>query len=390
MRAVDKLKLLGNALTTSSFNPYTAQDVCWNDVWNACRNALVLDASTSPSLLHCLLTTPVCVHSAVPSVHDYNDVIWVGEEVLSSLHPDELKAMVENIYEQKVSNRLNTSIDASVFSGPGFDFWTKNVWDEPEIERWKTWVKGTVEGSNVGRWVAPQTSASRFRSCAISALALNTAALQDLQAGTDFVEVLHKYCNMEEELNLHQMMVVKQLSETCLPQDNASREQILQKLAQEWVEQYNDGPQVDRMLSLSTGTYFRSAMRWKDNLNIHWLKICQNWIENSHNPCGSSKVLDGLLSAYSPTATASINEWTGMFIQAHCETQTPISDFSATHLTLSGSPLLVHAFPVLTQQQRKVAHEAAVSGMFPQLQKTLDSMGPKNVVRLPTRHPFLG
>lgn len=390
MRAVDKLKLLGNALTASSFNPYTAQDVCWNDVWESCRNALVLDASTAPSLLHCLLTTPVCINSAVPSVHYYKDVVWVGEDVLSSIHPDELKVMVENIYEKKLNNLIHTPNDVSVFNEPRFDFWTKNVWGETDIVQWKKWVEETLKGANMGLWIAPQTSASRFRSCAISALASNTAALQDLHVDTNFVEVLHKYCNMTEELNVNQMLVVKQLGEMCLPQDNASREQTLQKLAQEWIEQYNDGPQVDRMLALTTGTYFRSAMRWKDNLNVHWLKICQNWIENSHNPCANSKVLDGLLSAYSPTSTQSLSEWVGLFVQAHCETQTPISDFSATHLTLSGSPLLVQAFPVLTEQQKKVAHEAAVSGMFPQLQKTLDTMGPKNVVRLPTPHPFLG
>lgn len=389
MRAVEKLKLLGNALTASSFNPYTAQEICWSDVWNACRNALLLDASTSPLLLHCMLTTPVCVNSSVPSVHYHKGVVWVGEDVLNSIHPDELKTMVENIYEKKLNNLLHAPSDISVFNEPRFDFWTKNVWSASDITRWEKWVEETIEGSPIGPWVAPQTSASRFRSCAISDLALNTSALQHLQLGTNFIDVLHIYCNRVEELNVQQMLVIKQLSEMCLPQDNSSREEVLQKLAQEWIEQYNDGPEVDRMLSLTTGTYFRSTMRWKDNLNIHWLKICQNWNDNAHNPCASSKVLDGLLGAYSPTSTSSLGEWVGLFVQAHRETQTPISDFAATHLTLSGSPLLIQAFPVLTEQQRKVAHEAAVSGMFPQLQKTLDSMGPKNVVRLPTRHPFV-
>lgn len=386
MRAVDKLKLLGNALSAGSFNPYTAKDVCWNDVWDACRNALLLDASTSPSLLHCLLTTPVCVNSSIPSVHYHKGVIWVGEDVLRSIHPDELKTLVENIYEKKLNNLLHSPTDISVFNEPCFDFWTKHVWSETDIARWGKWVEATLESANVGPWIAPQTSASRFRSCAISNLALNTAALQDLQMGTNFVEVLHKYCTMGEELNVHQMVVVKQLGEICLPQDTASREDTLQKLAQEWIEQYSDGPEVDRMLSLTTGTYLRCAMRWKDNLNIHWLKICQNWTENSHNPCSSSKVLDGLLSAYSPTSAPSLVEWVELFVQAHCETHTPISDFTATHLTLTGSPLLIQAFPVLTEQQKKIAHDAAGSGLFPQLQKTLDSMSPTNVVRLTPRH----
>lgn len=389
MKAKEKLKLLGNALTASAFNPYTANDVCWTSVWNACRASLLMDTDVSPELLECILTTPVCVHNDLPSVHHHHDVIWVNPTVLREHHPDQLKVVIEEIYQNKLYNRLSTTSDAEpIFENPSLSYWTKNVWDQAQIQHWKQWVHQSVNGVNVGSWIAPQTSASRFRSCAMSDLARHSSELVHLQVGANLIDVLHLY-SQHEELTLEQMLVVKQLCEMCLPAEKSAREETMKQLAMQWKDIYSDGPQVERVVSMVTGTHCRSAQRWTDNLDVHWLRVCQNWAESSHDPCASNKVLDGLLSVYSPQSTSALKEWVELYLNAHVESQTPISDFAATHLTLIGSPMLTVVFPVLTNQQKTVAHEAAASGLFPELQKTLDTMAPKNVVRLPTRPTFI-
>lgn len=388
MKAKEKLKLLGNALTSSTFNPYTANNVCWTSVWNACRASLLMDTGVSPQLLECILTTPVCVHNDLPSVHEHQDVIWVNPAVLREHHPDQLKVVIEEIYQKKCDNKLPTiSIPQTIFDNPQFNYWTKNVWGPAQIQQWKQWIHASVNGMNVGVWTPPQTSASRFRSCAMSDLARNSSDLIHLQVGTNLIDVLHLY-SQHEDLTIEQMLVAKQLCEICLPAEKSAREETMKQLALQWKDIYSDGPQVERIVSMMTGTHCRSAQRWTDNLDVHWLKISQNWAESSHDPCTSNKVLDGLLSVYSPQATSDIQEWLQLYLHAHVESQTPISDFSATHLTLMGSSMLSIVFPVLTNQQQTVAHEAAASGLFPELQKTLDSMAPKNVVRLPTRPTF--
>lgn len=388
MKAKEKLKLLGNALTSSAFNPYTANNVCWTSVWNACRASLLMDTGVSPQLLECILTTPVCVHDDLPSVHEHQDVIWVNPTVLREHHPDQLKIVIEEIYQKKWDNKLPTiSIPQTIFDNPQFNYWTKNVWDPSQIQQWKQWIHASVNGMNVGAWIAPQTSASRFRSCAMSDLARHSSELVHLQVGANLIDVLHLY-SQHEELTLEQMLVVKQLCEMCLPAEKSAREETMKQLAMQWKDIYSDGPQVERVVSMVTGTHCRSAQRWTDNLDVHWLRVCQNWAESSHDPCASNKVLDGLLSVYSPQSTSALKEWVELYLKAHVESQTPISDFAATHLTLIGSPMLTVVFPVLTNQQKTVAHEAAASGLFPELQKTLDTMAPKNVVRLPTRPTF--
>lgn len=388
MKPIDKLKLFGNAMTASAFNPYTASPINWSNVWNACRASLILDASTPTDLLEYMLTTPVCVSSDLQGVRAHNNVLWVGVDALNSVHPDQLKVVVENIYQRAVDEKY--TIDATTLStlaDPHFDFWTKSVWSDTAIAQWKAWVHNCCTGNPVGAWSAPVFTASRFRACAVSSLAKNTTALVDLQTGTDLREVLHKYCNIEE-CTLEQTFVVKQLCEICLPPDTKTREEVLQQLAVEWSQIYTDGPEVDHMLSLVTGTHLRPFQRWKSDLDVHWLKVCQNWSDFAYNPCADNKALEGLLSAYSPTMTTAINEWVDLYLQAHVSTNTPISDFCATCLTLSRTTLLPQAFPILTPQQQKVAQEASESGLFPDLQTALDTMAPKNVVRFPTRRPF--
>ena len=388
MKPIDKLKLFGNAMSASMFNPYTAHNTNWSNVWNACRASLILDSSTPTDLLEYILTTPVCVAPEIQQVHTHNNILWVGVDALNSVHPDQLKVVVESIYQRALDQTYTMDLRTlTTIANPHFDFWTKSVWSEDGIAQWKTWVHECCMGNPVGEWRPPVSMAARFRSCAVSALAQNTADLLDLQTGTDLLKVLHKYCTTEER-TLEQTLVVKQLCEICLPPDTQTREEVLQQLAVEWSQTYGDGPEVDRMLSMVTGTHVRPFQRWKDDLDVHWLRVCQNWNDFAYNPCADSKALEGLLSAYSPTMTNAINEWIDLYLQAHVSTNTPISDFCATCLTLSRSALLPKVFPVLTPQQQKVAHEASESGLFPNLQTALDTMTPKNVVRFPTRRPF--
>lgn len=389
MKSIDKLKLFGNAITSSVFNPYTSANLNWTSVWNACRSSLVLDSAISADLLSCVLTTPVCVTSEIASIELHNNVIWVGCNVLQDIHPDLICAVVENTYQNMLDNMLPSHDSvAKIISEPKFDFWNKNVWEASTVDRWKKWVHDSCHGLPVGPWTTLSTTAERFRSCAISEMAKNTSDLVRLQTGSQLVDVLEYYCG--NDLSLEQMLVVKQLCELCLPQDTAAREEVVKSLAVEWVEKYSDGPEVEQMLSLVTGTEFREAQRWKDNLDVHWLRIAQNWTNTSHAPCSTPDVLNALLSAYSPTASPAVNDWIDLYIQAHVETNTPMSDFTATHITLARPQFLPKAFSVLTNVQKKVAEEAAESGLFPELQKSLDSLAPKNVVRFPIRHPFAG
>lgn len=386
MKSIDKLKLFGNAMTSSAFNPYTATHTNWSSVWNACRASLLLQSSTPPELMEYMLTTPVCVSSQLSAVHAHNNVLWIGTDVLNAVHPDQLGVVVEDIYQRAQNGSFHTTA-ANILGDPVFDFWTKSVWSDDTIDQWKKWVRACCMGVSVGAWSTPTSTASRFRSCAVSSLAQTSTDLVRLQTGSNLLDVLHEYCS-KDELTLEQTLVVKQLCEICLPPDTQEREEVVQQLAVQWAQTYDGGPEVDRMLALVTGTHARPLQRWKDNLDVHWLKICQNWSDFSYSPCSDSKVLEGLLSAYSPTMTGAIGEWIDLYLQAHADTNTPISDFCATHVTLTRSNLLPQAFSILTRQQQKVAEDACASGLFPDLQTAMDTMAPKNVVRLPTRRIF--
>jgi len=386
MDALNRLTVLGNALTQSSLNPLTQEPFLWANVWNACKRTLLMDPVCPPERLALMLSTPVCVTSEIAVPRWDQITLWIPQQEFATTHPLQWCEMVGDIYTHTLSGQytLPTELEQSLLSAPQYNVWRDGGLGSAYLNNWKSWVNASCRHEPVGPWGEALPTASRFRPTLFNSLVEGSKVLRHLQVGGNLNEVLEQMVG--RDLNAEEMFVVKTLCDICLPSSTLEREEVLKQLTVEWADRYNDGPEVDQMINLVTSVFRPS--QWQEDFDVKWARVVRGWESQSH-PLETSQVLDLLASCYS-AASSPIGKWVEAYIHAHGATQTPLSDCAATHVWLARPDLLEAAFPCLSSTQKTNLRAAAHTGLFPQLEEAFNSLHGPNVVTFPSKGVFSG